>query len=50
MVNALRRNLETIGLKRIARDATFTIDDLAAEFRAKQQEADEAELVSEDGQ
>ena len=50
MVNALRRNLETIGLKRIARDASFTIDDLAAEYRAKQAEADEAEVVSKDGQ
>lgn len=49
MVNALRRNLETIGLKRVARDASFTIDDLAREFEAKQAEADEAEVV-QDGQ
>lgn len=45
MVNALRRNLETIGLKRVARDASFTIDDLAREFEAKQAEADEAEAA-----
>ena len=47
MVNALRRNLETIGLKRVARDASFTIDDLAREFEAKQHEADEAEVVQD---
>lgn len=47
MVNALRRNLETIGLERRARDVNFTIDDLAREFQAARK-ADEAELVEAD--
>lgn len=42
MVNALRRNLETIGLKRIARDETLTLADY---LHAKEAESDEADVI-----
>lgn len=41
MVNALRRNLETIGLQRIARDATLTLEQYVAS-RYGQADADDA--------
>ena len=46
LINSLRRVYETLGLKRVAKDIDFTIDDLAREFEAKRRaEADEADVI-----
>ena len=44
MTNALRRNLDTIGLKRVAKDATLALEAyVAAKYGNQTDEADEAE-------
>lgn len=46
LVNALRRNLETIGLQRVAREAMSLGDYIRSKYGAV--EADEAEIVEGD--
>ena len=48
--NALRRLLADIGLQRRAKDATFTIHDLAAEFAAERAAKEAAQAAENDDQ
>jgi len=48
MVNALRRNLETIGLKRIARDETLTLAEYLRSKEAEAGDVDEADVIEAD--